>query len=77
MNKFDPKTRKLIRLTCDVPFVGANDVQIEARDYNGFTVKTVDGELRTFLLLQPHDGDHDAVDVTTEVEFDRFKKRDR
>jgi hypothetical protein len=69
---FDPKTRRPIHLTCRAPFVAVNNIEIEAVDYNGFTIKTFDGEQRTFLFLSS--GDTDAIDVTDEVTKGRFVK---
>src|ERR1035438_7215464 len=41
-------------LICRARFIAANDVELEAGDYNGFTIKTFDGEQRTFLALESH-----------------------
>jgi hypothetical protein len=60
---FDQSTRKNIFLRCD-RFVTTNDILIESGDYDGFTIKTVDGEQRTFMVLQPGPS---HIDVTDEL----------
>jgi hypothetical protein len=50
--KFDPKTRRPLHLICRAAFLAAGDMQIEAADYSGFSIKTVEGDSRTFLLLR-------------------------
>jgi hypothetical protein len=59
--EFDPKTHKPTRLTCLTRLSTPSAIQIEPGNYNGFTIKTVGGEERTFLLVSPG---LTAIDVT-------------
>jgi hypothetical protein len=61
---FDAETYKPVHLTCRTRFLAANGITIRSGDHDGFTIKTFNGERRTFLLLQP--GCHN-IDVTIEV----------
>jgi hypothetical protein len=73
--KLDQKTRRPVHLICRARFIAANDIELEAGDYNGFTIKTFDGEQRTFLLLSL--GDVEGIDVTDEMIKGRFLKWER
>ena len=55
-------------------FLAADGIQVQSGDHDGFTIKTVKGEQRTFLLLRPCPT---AVDVTNEVKNGLVWKFDR
>jgi len=62
--ELDKKTYKPVHLTCRARFLAADGIQVQSGDHDGFTIKTVKGEQRTFLFLRPCPT---AVDVTNEV----------
>jgi hypothetical protein len=72
--ELDQKTYKPVHLTCRARFLAADGIQVQSGDHDGFTIKTVTGDQRTFLLLRPGSA---AVDVTNEVKNGLVWKFDR
>jgi|HubBroStandDraft_4_1064222.scaffolds.fasta_scaffold1499991_1 hypothetical protein len=60
-DKFDPATYKRVTLHCRTRFLADGDIWIEAAEYEGYTINTIDGEQKTFLLLPPGPS---QIDVT-------------
>jgi hypothetical protein len=72
--ELDQKTYKPVHLTCRARFFTADGIQVQFGDHDGFTIKTVKGGQRAFLLLRPGPT---AVDVTNEVKNGLVWKFDR
>lgn len=77
VDQFIWTTRKSIHLICRKQFTAAGGVEIKDVDYNGFTVRDIEGITHTFLLLLAGDADYDAVDVTTEMARGYFFSSER
>ena len=51
-DKFVKATCRRVILHCKARFVTDGDILIESGDYEGYTINTLNGEQKTFLLLR-------------------------
>ena len=61
-DKFVKATCRRVSLHCKARFVTDGDILIESGDYDGYTINTLNGEQKTFLLLPPGPSQIDVTD---------------